>query len=101
LFVEPSKVAPALAVVVADDEMHRRAEQREIALLVHVLLRSVDAVGVFLGHERVAEIHMKQRLVRRCARQRPLVKRAVGVVVQMRVGGDSEHQRVFTRAGGC
>jgi len=96
------EITPALTVVVADDEMHRHAEQVEVAPLVKKLLRGDGAVCELLGHEGVAEINVERRLVRRRTLQRALVELPVRALVEMRIGGDGENKLLLRQhdAGG-
>ena len=86
--------------MIAEHEENRRAvpKEAEVKPLREILRRGEFEVGVFVGHERVAEVEVKVRLRGERVGERLFVNLRLGREVEMRVRLHGERERAAHRA---
>ena len=84
--------ARAFAIVIAQHTKQRRglAKRPEKISLRKILFGRSLTIHVLFSHESVTQINVKIRLGGHCAGQRLLIDSGLGVLVEVRVGGDGE-----------
>ncbi len=95
----PTPGPAGLAIMIPEGQVdrHRAAGQTEVVALGHVLPRGVLVGGVFLGHERVAEIDQEVRPIGDDVRQRVDVDPRIAVAVEVRIRLKVERERIAGR----